>query len=118
MGDGLVLADDVLTAVAADVLSAWQRNHGTENGRAHTVVGPEEIVVVIEDAFSRGELALAAQQPDDPLFARYVQQLLQHVCTEQRARLAVATGRPVVSTGVTTDPAAGWAICFFKLGKR
>lgn len=116
MRDELVLAEDVLTAVAADVLSAWQRNHGTENGQAHTIVGPDEVVVVIEDAFSRGELALAAQQPGAPLFDRYVRQLLEHVCTEQRARLALAARRPVISTGVSTDPTAGWAICFFKLG--
>lgn len=109
--------EDVLTAVAANVLAAWQCNHGTDHGRAHTLGGPEEVVVVIEDAFSQGELALAVQHPNGQLFDRYVRRLLEHVCAEQRERLASMTGRPVVSTGVSADPVAGWAICFFKLGK-
>lgn len=112
-----MLDEALLTAVADDVLSAWRQDHGTAGGRAHTLVGPEGVAVFIENAFSQAEAALALQQSGSDLLNRYVRQLLEQVCVEQAARLEGATGCRVTSTGVSTDPAAGWAMCFFKLKK-
>lgn len=105
----------MLDIVAQDVLAAWQRNHGTENGRAYAMIGTHCLVVFVEDAFSQAELHLAEQKSNGSTLKRYVNSLLRHICTEQAARLEDRTGRAVVSTSVSADPVAGWVMCLFKL---
>ena len=105
------------TAVADSVLAAWQQHHGTSGGRAHALIGREGVAVFIENAFSQAETTLTAQQNGSDLLSRYVKQLLEYVCIEQSPRLEEATGCQVMSTSMCTDPAAGWAMCFFKLRK-
>ncbi|MCA9970349.1 MAG: DUF2294 family protein [Anaerolineales bacterium] len=112
-----MLDETLLTSVADEVLTAWRQHHGTTGGRAHTLVGPEGVAVFIEEAFSQAETALAVQQSGSSLLSRYVRRLLEEVCAEQVERLEAATGRRVTSTGVSTDPVDGWAMCYFKLRK-
>lgn len=107
----------LLATVAADVLDAWQNSHGTTNGEAYTMVGPQGLVVFIEDAFSRAELKLAEQREGSHLLNRYVRGLLQHVCREQVSRLERVTGRDIVGSGVSADLQAGWVMCFFRFGR-
>ncbi len=106
--------EDTLTAVADAVLAAWQQHHGISNGSAHTLIGQEGVAVFIEDAFSQAELTLACQKDGSDLLHRYLKRILEHVCTEQKQRLEQAVGRKVTSTGVSTDPMAGWAMCFYR----
>ncbi len=110
--------DETLTAVANDVLSAWQQHHGTTSGNAHSMIGPEGVAVFIEEAFSPAEHALAARQKGNDLLNRYVKSLLEQVCADQQSRIALAAGRAVASTGVSADPAAGWVMCFFRLAEQ
>lgn len=106
---------DMLTAVADEVLSAWQQNHGTTHGNAYTMVGPEGVAVFIEEAFSPAEHALAAREMGNDLLNRYAKSLLEQVCADQQGRIASAAGRAVTTTGVSADPVAGWVMCFFRL---
>lgn len=107
-----------LASLAQEFLLAWQRAHGTSTGSAHGMVGPEGVVVFIENAFSRAEINMAHQKEgsSNDLLQRYVRSLLEHVCVEQRAAVETAVSRPVISTGVSMDPEAGWVMCVFRLG--
>ena len=100
--------------VAAGLLAAWRRAHGTENGQAHVMAGPTGLAVFIEEAFSRAELTLAGRREGHALLNRYVGSLLEEVCREQTAAVAEVAQRPVVSTGASLDPQAGWVMVVFK----
>lgn len=102
-----------LKAIAQDVLAAWQRNHGTDNGRAYALSGMSCLLVFVEDAFSQAELHLAEQE-DSSTLNHYAKGLLRHICAEQIGRLQMRTGKTVVSTSVSADPTAGWVMCLFK----
>lgn len=119
MNSNFPLANDVqLQSLADDFLRAWQRAHGTETGSAHAMVGPQGIVIFIENAFSRAELTVAhqGQGSSTELLQRYVRSLLDHICLEERQRVETAVSRPILSTGVSMDPEAGWVMCVFRVG--
>lgn len=104
-----------MSTIAQDLLAAWQQAHGTRHGKAHSMAGPEGVVIFIEDAFSQAELKLTEQQSGCELLRRYAKGLLEQVCREQATHIAAVSGRSVIATGVSIDPQEGWLICFFRL---
>ena len=110
--------ETMLTTVCKDILAAWRQAHGTSDGNAHAMVGPEGIVVFIEEAFCKAELRLAAQQQGEQLLNRYIHSLLTEMCREQVQQVETAVQRQVISTGVSTDLEAGWVMCVFKLAEQ
>lgn len=109
--------DVTLTNIGRELLLAWRRAHGTDTGTAHTMVGPDGLVVVIEEAFTKAELLMAEQQRGGEILTRYVRSLLAHVCQEQASQVETAVNKRVACTAVSLDPAAGWVICVFKLAQ-
>lgn len=100
--------------VAERLLTAWRQAHGTDNGHAHVMAGPTALAVFIEEAFSRAELTLAGRREGHALLNRYVGSLLEEVCREQAGAVADVAQRPVVATGASLDPQAGWVMVVFK----
>lgn len=106
------------TEIGNDLLAAWQRAHGIDCGEACTMVGPDGVAIVIENAFSKAELLMAQQRRGGDLLTRYARGLLAQVCEEQAQRVTAVAERPVRSTAISLDPEAGWVMCVFKLGGR
>ncbi len=105
-----------LMNISNTVMYAWQQNHGTQDGNAHAVKGMRCVLVFIEDAFTKAEMQLAGKDdaPNQTLNL-YVQSLLEHICREQTDFVEEQVGSRVVSTSISADTAAGWAMCLFKL---
>lgn len=112
------LQKTTLNEIAQHVLAGWRRHHGTDTGEAFALAGDRCLVVFIENAFSRAEVSLAAQQSGDRTLERYVKSLLEHVCVEQAARLEATAHVRVISRSVSVDPEAGWVMCFYKLERN
>lgn len=103
-----------LQQVAATILAAWRAAHGVDRGHATAMVGPEGVVIFIEDAFSPAERAMATSATGEHLLEQYVKALLRQVCAEQQAEVAALTGRAVADSCMSVDPAGAWVMCRFR----
>ncbi|KAA3662202.1 MAG: DUF2294 family protein [Chloroflexi bacterium] len=113
----LAQADNqTLAKISKGLLTAWQQNHGAQDGKVYAIKGSSCILVFIEDAFTKAEMHLAEQDNgNNQTLNRYVQSLLAHICYEQKGFVAQQLDARVVSTSVSADTVAGWAMCIFKL---
>lgn len=112
----LTLVDaETATQVEQAILAAWRETHGTETGRATSLWGVDAVVVLIEQAFAPGELALGRQVGQRALLERYERSLIGHMLEHQADRLAQTLGRAVASTGLSLNLDEGWLVCLFRL---
>lgn len=104
-----------LAQLAHNLGAEWTRLHGIAGGHAKALSGPEHLAIIVDEAFSRAELALARQAGGQPVIQRYIEELLAQLCAATRLNVEAATGRRVVGSSYSVNFAAGWVMCVFRL---
>jgi uncharacterized protein YbcI len=112
------LSQENKTALAAALGILWADAHGTPAGSVHVLIGPDSLAVLIKDAFSPAEQAVAQRVDGQPIIQQYAEQLLTIVEPDLRAQVEVATGQRVTLASVHADTAGGHLLCFYNLGDR
>ena len=99
------------------ILRAWQEAHGADKGRVHLSWGQDRAVVIIEDAFLKGERLLAQSEQGKAVLEEYVHKLLAHVVEEQKKTLAYLLQREIVDTSISCDSIERWVMIIFRLAE-
>ncbi|MBN1668319.1 MAG: DUF2294 family protein [Anaerolineales bacterium] len=105
----------VLSDLAQDLLQAWQEAHGVTPGQATSLVGTDQLAILIEGAFSQAELKLAEDQAGEALIRQYAKELLVLICDERLDQIEKAVGRRVLSSGINVNPDTDQVMFIFKL---
>lgn len=110
-----LISSDVLADLAQVLLQAWQEAHGVRLGEASSLVGPDQLAILIEGAFSQAERKLAQDQSGEALIRQYAKELLNQICEERLAQIERAVGRRVLSSSVNVNPELDQVLFIFKL---
>ena len=97
------------------VLTMWQQVHGAPQGTVSVMTAQSGLMVLIENAFSQAELALA-QQSTDNLLQQYIESLARQILPELSSQVEQALGRPIETTSITSDLEQNWMMIFVKSG--
>ncbi len=102
---------------AQQILRAWREAHGADKGRVHLSWGQDRVVVIIEDAFLKGERLLAQSKEGKAVLEQYVHELLAHVVAEQKTTLAHLLQRKIVDTSISCDSIEQWVMIIFRFAE-
>jgi uncharacterized protein YbcI len=105
---------DFIEDLAGEILKAWQAAHGVNTGKASLLVGPNQIAVLIEEAFSKAEKKLAEGQTGKELLRKYSLELLNQICTDMKVRIESAVGSTMKDSDVIANPDADQVMFVFK----
>ena len=65
------LEEKVIKHLQQNFLLAWQEAHGVKSGKASALIGPDHLVMLIDNAFSRAERTMASEKPGKALLRQY-----------------------------------------------
>ena len=99
-----------------DILIMWQQAHGAPQGEVTVMTVHNGLVVLIENAFSQAELALAGQSTDN-LLQQYVDSLARQVLPALTSRVEVVIGRPLGAASVTSNIEQNWLMVFIRFNE-
>ena len=99
-----------------ELLTVWQQAHGAPNGTASALIGPDNLAVLLEQAFSRAEYSLSRQPANADLLQQFIHRLIDQISPQVAGRVEQVTGRRVLTTSLNSDIEQDWVIVFFKLG--
>lgn len=99
-----------------EFLTMWQQAHGAPQGAASVIGVQCGLIVLIENAFSQAELALA-QQSTDNLLQQYIEGLTRQILPMLTSQVEQAVGQQVESTNITSDIEQNWMMVFLKFDR-
>ena len=96
-----------------EFLTVWQLAHGAPQGAVSVMVVQNGLMVLIENAFSQAELALA-QQSKDNLLQQYINSLTRQILPLLTTRVERIMGQQMGTTSITPNMKQNWMMVFFK----
>ena len=99
-----------------EFLDMWQQAHGAPHGAVAVINAQNGLMVLIENAFSQAELALA-QQSTDNLLQQYIDSLTRQVLLLLTGRVEQVTGRSIKETSITSNIEQNWLMLFIRFDK-
>ena len=102
--------------LSGDFLSMWQQAHGAPKGMVSVTAVQNGLMILIENAFSQAELALARQSTDN-LLQRYIDSLTHQILPILTSRVEQLSGQQIGATSVTSNIEQNWMMVFFKFNE-
>jgi hypothetical protein len=99
-----------------DILVMWQQAHGAPQGAVTVMAVRNGLVVLIENAFSQAELALASRSTDN-LLQQYVDSLARQTLPALITRAEEVTGWSLGAASVTSNIEQNWLMVFIRFGE-
>lgn len=90
-------ADQITHKISHVFLEIWQEVHGFSAGSANALMGPQQLVIIIDGAFSHAEHNLAKNQSGKNLLISYTNALLQQISDTMIEQVEQAVERQVKS---------------------
>jgi hypothetical protein len=94
----------------------WQQAHGAPQGAVTVMAVRNGLVVLIENAFSQAELALASRSTDN-LLQQYVDSLARQTLPALITRAEEVTGWSLGAASVTSNIEQNWLMVFIRFGE-
>jgi uncharacterized protein YbcI len=116
MATETTMAVDDLLILAQAFLIEWKQLRNIPTGRASAIIGLTHLGVLLEDAFTPTELLLAEKSAGLVLLHRYVEPILDIICTDLTPHVEQMTGRQVISTEMNLQIQTGSILVLFILG--
>ena len=99
-----------------DILVMWQQAHGAPRGAVTVTAVRSGLVVLIENAFSQAELALASRSTDN-LLQQYVDSLARQTLPALTTRVQEVTGWSLGAASVTSNIEQNWLMVFIRFSE-
>ena len=109
------LSTDVRDTLGHEFLFLWQQAHGAPQGAVNVTAVQNGLMLLIENAFSQAELALA-QQSTDKLLQQYIDSLTHQILPALTNRVEQVLGQQIGATSVTSNIEQNWIMVFVKFG--
>lgn len=100
-------------ALGQEFLTIWQQAHGAPDGAVSVVVPQNGLMILIENAFSQAELALARQSTDN-LLQQYIDSLMRQLMPKLTTRVEQVVGQQIEATSITPNIEQNWMMVFMK----
>jgi hypothetical protein len=94
----------------------WQQAHGAPEGAVTVMPVHNGLAVLVENAFSQAELALARQSTDN-LLQQYVDSLARQTLPALTTRVEEVTGWPLGAASVTSNIEQNWLMVFIRFSE-
>ena len=110
-------ADQITHKISQAFLETWQDAHGFSAGSANGLMGPQQLVIIIDGAFSRAEHNLAKNQPGKNLLTTYSNALLQQISDTMIEQVEQALERQVLTHMFNVNIPADQVMFSFQLAE-
>jgi hypothetical protein len=104
-------------ALGQEFLTMWQQAHGAPQGVVSVMAAQNGLMVIIENAFSQAELALARQSTDN-LLQQYIDSLTRQMLPMLTTRVEQVSGRQIGATSTTSNIHQNWMMVFLKFEEQ
>lgn len=108
---------DALDQLAEHFLEAWSRANGVTGSRVEVLTGEDRCAILIEDAFTQAERALAEHESADFTLRRYLNGLMNVISEDAIATFGGLTGREAHSLGTDVNFDQSWVMWYIRLGE-
>lgn len=96
-----------------EFLTMWQQAHGAPEGAVSVMAVQNGLIVLMENAFSQAELALA-QQSTGNLLQQYIDSLTHQILPMLTSRVEQVSGQQIGTTSITSKIEQNWMMVFIK----
>lgn len=99
-----------------EFLALWQQAHGAPRGTVNVTPVHNGLMLLIENAFSQAELALA-QQSTDKRLQQYIDSLTNQIMPTLTNRVERLCSQQIEATSITSNIEQNWMMVFVKFNK-
>ena len=110
-------ADQINYKISQAFLETWQDVHGFSAGSANVLMGPQQLVIIIDGAFSRAERNLAKNQSGKNLLITYTNALLQQISDTMVVQVEQTVERQVLTHMYNVNIPADQVMFSFQLAE-
>ena len=108
--------DNWQATLGQELLTLWQQAHGAPLGTVTVTSVQNGLLVFLENAFSKAELALS-QQSTDSLLPQYIDRLTNQILPVLTGRVEHLLGRKTTTAGVTSNIEENWMMIVIRFQK-
>ena len=109
-------ADNWQATLGQELLTLWQQAHGAPLGAVTVTSVQSGLLVFLENAFSKAELALT-QQSTDNLLPQYIDRLTNQILPLLTSCVEQLSGRKTTTASVTSNIEQNWMMIIIRFEK-